>query len=241
MNFLAMQTFTRVLLGETTTEATDADATAYTDQEIKDQINRSALAVAERTLSLLTYAKADCVIDQQRYALPADFLALKDVQLIVDSSRKKQLVQCTYDEFESKIADNYAHSAEPTHYKIEFGSVATDSTAPGDIWLWPIPDSATYDLRVVFYQKPTTLSDNGDVCELQEQMHDTVCYHAAMILSRKIDDLTRFRELSALFTEAIQANEESIHRQDRSGAKFGHDHYLTQADGFRPPHPGFRR
>lgn len=241
MTNLQMQTKIRLLLGETTTSTADADATAYLDAEIQTQINDSAIEVAKRLRCLQTYKDADCVIDQERYALPPDLLSLKDVQLIISSSRKKQLVQLTYDEYEAVIADNYTATGEPKYFKVEFGSVKKDSTATGDIWVYPLPDSTDYDLRVAFFQKPSTLADNGDVCELPEQTHMTVCYHAAMILSRKIDDLTRFREISALFADSLRADEESIHMQDVVGAVFGKNHYITKTGWAKRPHPGFRR
>jgi len=209
----------RILLGETKEDF-------YKDSEINTQINYAALKVASETLANLTFGDALTVAGTQRYPLPSDMLALKDVQIIdgtvvngvpQSGANTWPLVINSYDKFQAKNTTVYP--GRPTVYRVEFGSVGLSSVATGDIWLLPIPNGA-YTLRVVYYQKPTAMTDDAHVCELAEAAHEAVALRAAMILSRKSKDRNLITELAAMYNEHLTTVKKVLTLQDSTGPKY---------------------
>jgi len=174
MNYGEMQDQVRVLLGET-----DTGNTTYEVTEIADQLNRSQLRVASDIPTLINFAETDCIVGTYRYGLPTNFLQLKDVQLYISATNRRQLKRVSYDDYEGIVGGNVDMTGQPAFYRVEFGAVnVTVGSPPGDIWLYPSPDS-TYPLRVVYYRKPGDMSADADVSMLPEYMHEAIAYHAA--------------------------------------------------------------
>ena len=222
MNLDEMKTYLRNILGDSTASLYNDDPTLVLF------LNESAIAVSARSLSLLTFGDAATVIDDQRYPLPIDFLALKDIQ-IYDGALRYQLVKQSYDEFEEAYGATTA-KARPIHYRVEFG--ATDKvpgSSPGDIWLGPIPN-AVYPFCIAYYQRTSRLVDDDDdenSFELQEPFHRAVCFHAAMDLSLKHDDSSRANKMAALYQEAMDTAMRLKDRMDNTGPRYPERAYGT--------------
>ena len=160
------------------------------DAEINDMLNESQVHVATETLGLTTYKGLETQEGVERYSLPADFLALRDVQMwvsVTDDTDKRTLEKCGYDSYEEKTR-RYTTPGIPKFFKIEFGATSVSAAIPGDIWLRPIPDSNggnNYRLRLAMYQKPDDMTDDTHICMLPESMHWCVCYHAAWVISER--------------------------------------------------------
>lgn len=231
MNFSEMKTQCRLLLGET-----DPDNTYVTTAEIETQINLSNVRVAADLPVLMTFSEVATTVDEARYGLPSDFLQMKSVQMFLGDNtvnERRQLVRLEYDEFEDVVGGNVNMTGQPAYFRIEFGAVATAAgSPPGDIWIYPVPDdngTNNYTLRLVYYQKPTALSDTNDVSELPEYMHPIVVYHAAWLLSMKSDNTTKINNLVGMYKDAIKEAKLTSLKQDRSGGKFVRSAYGTTA------------
>ena len=227
MNFGEQKTQVRLLLGET-----DADNSYVTTAEIEAQINLSNIRVAADLPVNMTFSEVATTADEARYGLPSDFLQLKSVQMFIGDNTvddRRSLRRLEYDQFEDMVSGNVNMTGQPAYYRIEFGAVATAAgSPPGDIWLYPIPDNNggdDYTLRLVYYQKPTALSDTADVSELPEYMHPIVVYHAAWLLSMKSDNTTKINNLVGMYKDAIKEAKLTTLKQDRSGGKFSRTTY----------------
>jgi len=217
MNFSGMKTQVRMFLGES-----DADNSNFTDTEIDTQINISLLRMASEIPTLLTYKEVATVSGTQTYALPTDFLQLKDVQLIKSATQRTSLVRLTYDEFEAMCGSNTTMTGTPAYYRMELGAVSIAAgSPPGDLWLWPVPDDnggANYTVRIVYYQKPTALTNTTDVSELPEFIHELACYHAAWHMSIKTDSQSKINNLLYLYETALAKAKKTANKFDRSGS-----------------------
>jgi hypothetical protein len=215
MDYAAMKAKVRLLLGET-----DNTNTYYTDAEIDTQINDSILLVAGEVPTNLTYSEIVTIASQGEYGLPTDFLQLKDLQIYVTTTtRRVQMEKLNYDEFEYKVGGNFSMEGEPNCYRIEFGATETSAgSRPGDIWIYPIPPDTSYTLRLVYYQKPDSLSSGIEVSELPEFLHMPVCYHAAMHMAMKDDSSSKANQMAGLYNKAIDSAKKVVNKRDRSGA-----------------------
>jgi hypothetical protein len=217
-----MRTQTRILLGETSEDG-------YRDTEINTALNNAALKVATDLLCLQTHhdqttvAYTEPTLDPDdgrttgRYPLPTDFLALRDVQ-IQYGGIWYQLVRVGYDEFQARARTSTGGLAKI--YRLETGATALGAGTPGDLWLYPYPDSDDYLLRIVHYQKPTAMTDDSDTSELPESAHMAVCYHAALVLSRKFKDRDLVNEMAALWIEEMDMLRKMVVQQDKTGPKY---------------------
>lgn len=208
----------RLLVGETT-------ADGYKDSEIDSQLNRSTLRVAietkclesDWTLEIVAYNSGfpdplDSRADG-RYGLPEDLLAIEDFQLLDGSTRTfprylplRQLI---------RLYGNTT-GGPPSRWGVAFG--ATDQSGPtrGDIWLRPWPDKS-YTGIIYGVQRPSKMDEDTDYSELPEFAHDAVCYHAAMIVSRKFKDRALITEMAALYQNEIRIVNEMVHQDDMTG------------------------
>ena len=232
MDYLAMQTRVRVLLGET-----DPKNTYWTPTEIKDMINQSALDVATETQSLLTFKEYSTVASTEQYSLSSDFIQMKDVQIDISATLRKTLARLSFDEYNAVTNGNFIKTGQPAFYKMELGATKTTGASaglPGDVWLFPVPD-AVYTLRIYFYQKPTDLSADADISELQESLHSVVCAHAAMVLCNKSDNQQKMSNLAGLYRSLMDNAKGMLNRQDRVGVIHPKDSmgYATSALGNR--------
>jgi hypothetical protein len=226
MDFGEMKTRVRLLVGET-----DSDNSYYTDTEINSLLNSSILRVANDTQCLLTYKTLTVTQGTQTYGLPTDFLQLKDVQIILNGTTiRRTLQRLPYDEFEAVAAGNYSKQGQPAYYRIEFGATSTTAgSAPGDIWLYPLPNNSVDTLRVVFYQKPSVLSTSTEVTELPEFLHEAICYHAAWQLALKDDNQAKINNLGVMYKDLLADAKLTISKRDRSGPVFTKSAYAGSA------------
>lgn len=226
MNFGAMITMVRTLLGET-----DSDNSYFSDAEIQTMLNQSILRVAGDVPTLITYKEVATTADVQTYGLPIDFLQLKDVQLtITGTTIRRQLQRLDYDDFEAVAGGNTDMTGEPAYYRVEFGATSTTSgSPPGDLWLYPVPVDDSYTIRIVFYQKPTVLTVTTEVSELAEFLHMPACYHAAWHMSMKDDNQSKINNLAAMYKDAINQAKLVVNKRDRTGPHFSKTAYASSS------------
>ena len=183
----------RILLGEP-----DSDDSHYTDTEIKNTINDVSVNVAAELEENITFCDYLTVDGTYRYALPADFLKFKMLKLIKDSNHYsleyKNLI-----EFEDYAGTMQTREGTPRICKVELGRVSVSQVYPGDIWVFPVPDTDNWTLRLYYYQKPSTLTSDGHISELPELIHLGVCYYAAAILSQKSSEFSKFNDFMSLY------------------------------------------
>lgn len=214
MDYARMQTLVRLSLGELT-----AANSYYTDAEVKAMINDSLIHVAADVPCLISFRDVTAVVGTQRYSLASDMLQLKDVQLFVTSTLKRQLIRRSFDEFEQLTMSNAIRRGQPHMFKYEPGATSVSSSAkglPGDIWLYPVPDSA-YTIRYYFYQRPTDLTNDTDVTELPQALHWAVVYHAVAMLSLKADDQNKHTLMLMQYAAAVQRARRWLVKEDRTG------------------------
>lgn len=232
MTFERMQALVRIALGETA-----ASNSYYTDLEVQDMINDSLVQVATDVPSLLTFYDIPCVTSTQRYSLPREALQLKDVHLLINSTLKRQLLKLSLDEFENVSASNYVREGQPAFFKMELGATEVSGTAaglPGDLWLYPVPDSDEYTLRVYFYQRPTTLVADADITELPDMLHWAVVYHTTAMLALKADDMNKHTIMSVQYDRAIARGRKWYTQHDRSNQHFTQDAMGYSKTGLGP-------
>lgn len=215
MNYGRMKSLVRLSLGELT-----AANSYYTDAEVAAMINDSFIQVAADVPCNISFRDVTAVVGTQRYSLALDMLQLKDVQLFVTSTLKRQLMRLGFDEFESVSMSNATRQGQSAYFKYEPGATAVTGAAaglPGDIWLYPVPDDATYVIRYYFYQKPSALTNDSDVTELPETLHWAVVYHATAMLALKNDDQNKHTIMMIQYDRAIARARRWLVKEDRTG------------------------
>jgi hypothetical protein len=191
MDFTALQNQVRVLLGETT-------ADFWTDQEVKDQINRCMPDICMEFEELVTFCEYTTAQSTYRYSLPANFLNVKHVELERTTDLIDKLFPVDIEQYWALRHGAATTESVPQYYKIELGAVLTtdDPQLPGDIWLYPRPDDnggSNYTLRMFYYQDGSTtdLSTGTDIPLLSRYLHRAICYEAAKVLLYKADKLQK--------------------------------------------------
>lgn len=212
MNLGEMVTLTRTLLGDSATTK------YHDDDEVVLFLNEAALTVASKTLSTLTFAEGPTTVGDERYPLPLLFLSLRDVHLI-NGQEMIQLERLSRDQYEDAYGRQQTGQGRPVHFKIELGQTeTTPGSAPGDLWLRPIPDLDTYTIRIAYYRATSRLSflQPDDSYELKLPFHRPVCYHAAIELAFKTDDTSRMAKLKGMYDQSMAEALELIGRTDLS-------------------------
>ena len=229
MTFTEMQNQVRILIGETSTMF-------FTDQEVKDQINRGLPVVASATEELITFRDYTTVASTQRYALPADYLKIKQLDYHESTDDIRRMILLSVPQFQAISEGAATQEGIPEWYKVEYGAVLTTNATqrPGDIWLYPIPD-AVKTFRFRYYQTPTDLSAGTEISELPPNMHMAVCYKAAAHLALKNKDIPLYRELSALYREDILLARE-YHRRPQRDRGFHVKDTMNYGIGTRSTH-----
>ena len=203
MDYTTMQDRVKLWLGQT-----DTTNTYYTPTEVSDLVNDAIEEVALETECLLTFATITTTASVGRYALPLDFSQMRNASVDKTATRRYVLAQSDFDDFEISTSGNYTLQGEPAYFKIEIGATDTAATrAPGDIWLYPVPDSNggnDYTLRIHYLQIPDRLSTGTDVSELPKQLHRAVTYYAAILLANKSSDDQKAQKLTQLYQHEIQ-------------------------------------
>lgn len=218
-----MRSTVRILIGETKQDF-------YRDTEINDCLYNGSIIIARDILANQTFGSIQTVAwndpllsptdsrNEGRYGLPNDFMSLGDAQLLdgtVWYNEGQGFDRLSADKFRS--VSRYVQGARPQYFKVERGSTSLSAGTPGDIWLWPYPDKV-YTLRLSYRQKPTKMDDDEDICELDEAAHMLVCYHAAMIVSRKSKDRGVISEMASLYAAEKRDVLEYVGRMDLTGS-----------------------
>lgn len=218
MNFGQMKYRVRQLLGQT-----DTNSTVFsTANDLEPAINDACKDVAAETECLLTYYDYETTSGTQQYSLKADYLKVKAVHLYKATDDKTPLTHVSFDEFDAMEGGNPTRTGVPSVYKIEIGATDTSDNLPGDLWLFPVPDTnggANYTLRVYYYQMPSTIATTDDTktTELPEIAHKAVCYGAAMTLSMQTADRDMYKTLAVLYNNEIVKIRRFAGREHRTG------------------------
>lgn len=219
MDYVAMQNRVGILLGDTSN-------TFFTLTEIKDMLNSVQPEIAAEAEALLTMYTYACVVSTQNYSLPAEYLTMKHIELVIDTNRHEKLKMLNMNEFHAVSYADADREGEPEWYKIEYGAVDTalggSAQRPGDIWLYPIPDD-TYDLKVWFYQMPKDMTNDDDISNLPIYLHMAVCYKAAAILALKNKDIRTHNTLVAMSQRLVDVAKTNLNRDQRDRPHYTQD------------------
>ncbi len=214
MTFTEMQNQVRILLGDTSTAP-------YTDVFVQDALNRSFPEVAAENEVLLTFDDYDVTATVQRFTLKEAFLTVKRVEYHVSASRHEEILYQDLDQFARLAYAQSDRTGEPEYYKIEMGATETtqDPQRPGDLWLYPIPDTTTVaglpNLRVWYYQMPSPLSTGTDISELPIPLHKVCCYKAAADLALFNKDLALHASLTTMADRGTFTFKQNANRGQR--------------------------
>jgi hypothetical protein len=193
------QDFIRVLLAE------KSGNSAITDPNIDDMIN-SVMPFVSIAAKLLTFRTIDTVVGTDRYSLPSDFLKMQNVYLQVDANRREKLIYRSRDQFEALSFGASAQQAEPEYYTIELGRTSNtdDTQPPGDIGLYPVPNTVITDGIVIrYFQRCDDMSADTESPELFVHAHTALAYRVAMNLAFKLKDRALAADLNALYEQEI--------------------------------------
>lgn len=214
MTFTEQQNQVKVLLGDTSD-------TFYTTIEVKDSLNRIFPEVAAENEVLLTFDDYDVTQSVQRFTLKEAFLTVKRAEFHISASRHEEMLYVDLDQFARLSYAQSDREGEPKYYKIEMGAteIDNDPQRPGDLWLYPVPDTTTAagypNLRVWYYQMPSTLSADGEMSELPIPLHMVCCYKAAALLALKNKDLSTHSTLTIMANNATQTYKQNSNRGQR--------------------------
>jgi hypothetical protein len=202
-----MQARVRMLIDEAT-------AAFWTDVQVKAEINDAQIVVARDTEELITYYDYETADGEQQYALPADYLKMKMVQIERSTGDWDKLEYKNQKQWFRYTDGSTTREGIPEVYKLELGSVDKTDPFPGDIYLWPIPDT-TYNMKLHFYQIPTELVATTDTSELPEMAHKAVVYRAAADLLLKAKELALSDRIEVRFEKEMFAIRKSYARLQR--------------------------
>jgi hypothetical protein len=217
-----MQDQVRILLGDTSTAP-------YTDALVQGALNKVFPEVAAEHEVLLTFDDYDVTQSVQRFTLKEAFLTVKRVEYHVSASRHEEIHYVDLDQFARLAYAQSDRENEPEYYKIEMGATETDNDPqrPGDLWLYPIPDTTTAagypNLRVWYYQMPTELSTGTDITELPIPLHQLCCYKAAADLAFFNKDLQTHASLTTMADRASFTYKQNSNRTQRDRPFFTQD------------------
>jgi hypothetical protein len=210
MTFLEMQTATLRNLGAGSSNA------YFPAAEVKSAVNEACLEIAKEARANTSYWPIATADGTQRYTLPSDVLQLAHVEIDITSTHRKLLVGLSFEEFAEETYDNYSLTGEPEFYKLEWGAVDIVTAMPADVYLWPVPNTASWTLRCYGIQRPTTLTLDADISELPVELHLTVSFYAAMLLALKDNDMQRHGALAQMYVRAMSAHTELHHKRETS-------------------------
>jgi hypothetical protein len=218
MDFTAMQARVRMLIDETT-------AGFWTDAQIKAEINDAQLVLARDTEEMITYHDIDSVDGENRISLPSDYLKMKFVEY-EQTAGEEDFVKLQY--LTQKQFFQYTEGATQTEgvpqvYKISLGAVDPQAHYPGEIFLYPTPDTSGLTVRLHFYQIPTELSASDDVSELPELAHKAVVYRAAADLLLKAKEYKLSDRLESKYEKELFAIRLSNNRLQRDSVAVPED------------------
>lgn len=200
MDLAGMRLRVRMLLNEATEKF-------YLTSNIDNEINDACVTVARDTEELLTYCDHTTADDQQTYTLGDDFLKLKFVQIKKATGDWDELDVKTQREWQRYTDGASETQGTPEVCKLELGSTLKTDPHPGDIWLYPIPDTSGpeigghYKLRIHYYQTPTALVADSDTTELPLHAHKAVCFLAASNMAMQASEFTLGRELERKYIQ----------------------------------------
>lgn len=217
----------RILLGDS------ASNSFFQPTELIAVNNASAVKVARDTMCLRSHIDIattrwdDATLDPEdprregRYALPLDFLSLKDIEL-VDGDQRYPLAEKSYDNFKGYMIQNTP--GRPIVYKFEYGATGNIDPPPGDIWLRPLPDKDApdaYIIRMAYWQIPTPLAslDLTKSYELPIPMHMSIVFYACALLTMKDDDNKRYQKFVGFYNDSIKGDKELANIVDQATMK----------------------
>lgn len=208
MDYADLQAQVKILIGDTSDKF-------FTPDEVKDALNRVMPEIAEALEANLTFTDYDMVASTQRYSLPSDFMIGKKASLHIDTTDHRELVELDLNQFEQVSAGTADQEGISIYYKIELGSVlATDDPQiPGDLWLYPIPNDATWNVRLYYLQLPEDMSGETDSPILPIHSHMAVAEKAAADLALKNGDIPLHNILHGRYTASIARSQAMLHRR----------------------------
>ena len=232
MNFLAMQSVVRQLIGET-----DSTNTYHPTTEVEEMLNHACVEVADETECLLTFVEFSTNAGDSRFPLPEDFMKTRACEIDISTTLRRQLIWTPFDQFNILVGGNTLLQGQPAYWKVEIGAtgVALGTNAPGDIWVYPLCNDNggdDYTIRLYYHQLPTVLNQDTDASELPSNLHMAICYFAAKEVAEKDSDWGRIRRLDKKYERSIEKFKKTmLKRESRS---FVAKNVFRQPGKFRP-------
>lgn len=155
-----------------------------------------------RTRMMLTVATASTIAADSTVGLPTDFLEMRDIHL-----NTTPVFTLRY-----KAPNSFYETARTT----ESGRPVDYTILGSEIQLAPIPDT-TYTLQMLYYSKPTLLSDTNASNTFLANYPDALLYAALGEAEPYLMNDARLQTWSALYDRAIAAINTSDQSSEYSG------------------------
>jgi hypothetical protein len=171
---------TEILEPISQTPPNSANTGQWSDTEISNWLNEANQDLTEAAEIESPAANIVTVASTESYALPADFLRLRRVEIqdTAASTLWAPLVQMTIDQrLPNTISGAITGRGRPSGYFLY----------AGQIYLIPIPD-AVYTLNVFYYRRAPDLLISGDLPIIDQRFHFILEFYAEARAKQKIDD-----------------------------------------------------
>lgn len=170
----------------------DDPLAGYFDSTFSDTALNLAQEEVQKHLIMageLYYVKtvtAACVVNQADYILPDDFLKLNRLELITSGSVPNEIIQEIFPATLNQLGQFSQTAGAPANYVIKKDRFT----------LFPIPDSATYTLRLFYSYKIADLTSDSQTPDIPESYHKVIAAYAARM--GKVKDNADMSNINAL-------------------------------------------
>lgn len=174
----------------------------WTDAMLNRWINAGNLDIARRLEDLEATELQDSVASQANYDLPSDCLdyKLKRVLYKNDGTNYEPLYWIDFVQLNS-IEGDQSNTLTDTGKPLRF------YLWENDIWLQPVPAAAVTDgLKLYYYKRPATLTEDTDTPEHQTQLHSLIVLYACY---RGLKRDTLYTDSQRYFDEYLEGVQEA--------------------------------
>jgi len=221
MTFAEMKAQVLMLLG-----SASYTNSGVTETEVGGCINKALPEVGSNVEDLLTYCEYDCIVGTQDYSISQYYLTVKQLLLRTDAGANtwEELTLLDLGQWNNTTYGMSTRQGQPEYFKIERWATETtnDPQISGNISIWPIPDVA-YKFRLYYYQRPMSLTADGQISELPAHWHMLPCYKAAEWLAIKKKDFELARMFERKYAMALADAKVAALRPQRNRADYTKD------------------
>lgn len=181
----------------------------YADAEIWDLIYQAELEIAMETKILegRTVISGGSVDGTQAYAFPTGCLELKRVEY---NGQKLKRIDFQQDDALTLANSNTTAEGDPLYYYV------WDSY----IYLRPIPDTSSVQIRVYYYKEPTIITASGQTLEVPSVCHMAIVDRVAAELAAKDQNFETASYYMQLWNDVHMPRIKNWARKRRTGDGF---------------------